>query len=87
LGSRLPVREKEPFLLCRHSNNTNLKTYYKRYCKILSNVILTAKKLQYNRIILNSNNKIATTWKIINYENGKPTAVITLYLEGQITKR
>jgi hypothetical protein len=66
-------RKRELFLLFRHSNDTNLKTYYKGYCKILSNVILAAKKLHYNRIILNSNNKIATTWKIINYKNGKPS--------------
>jgi len=35
-------------------------------------VILSAKKLHYNKIILNSNNKIITTWKIINHEDGKP---------------
>jgi hypothetical protein len=63
--------KRELFLLCRHNNDANLKTYYKRYCKILSKVILTAKKLHYNRIILNSNNKMATTWKIINHKNGK----------------
>ena len=45
--------------------------YYKRYCRLLSKVILAAKKLHYNRIILNSKNKMVTTWKIINYENGK----------------
>jgi hypothetical protein len=66
-------RKRELFLLCRHNNDANLKTYYKIYCKILSNVILTAKELHYKRIILNSNNKMATTWKIINHENGKPS--------------
>ena len=30
------------------------------------------KILHYNRFILNSNNKMITTWKIINHENGKP---------------
>ena len=64
-------RKRELFLLWRHNNDENLKTYYKKYCKILSNVILLAKKLHYNRLILNSNNKMATTWKIINHENGK----------------
>jgi hypothetical protein len=38
-------RKRELFLLCRHGNDTNLKTYYKRYCKILSNIILTAKEI------------------------------------------
>ena len=63
-------KKRELFHLCRLNNDTNLKSYYKRYCKVLSNVILAAKKLHYNRIILNSQNKMATTWKIINYENG-----------------
>jgi len=45
-------------LLCRHGNDPNLKTYYKRYYKFISNVILSEKKkkLHYNRIIINSNN-------------------------------
>ena len=65
-------KKRELFHLCRLNNNdAHLVDYYKKYCKTLSNVILTAKKLHYNRLILNSNNKIATTWKIINYENGK----------------
>jgi hypothetical protein len=45
-------RKRELLLLCRHSNDPNLKTYYRRYCKLLSNVILSAKKLHYNRIII-----------------------------------
>ena len=67
------MRKRELLLLCRHSNDPNLKTYYKRYCKLLSKVILsTKKKLHHNKIILNSNNKMITTWKIISHENGKP---------------
>jgi hypothetical protein len=65
-------RKRELLLLCRHSNDPNPKTYYKKYCRLLSKVILSAKKLHYNRIILSSNNKMSTTWEIINYENGKP---------------
>jgi hypothetical protein len=64
-------RKRELFHQCRLNNDANLKTYYKRYCKILPDVILSAKKLHYNRIIFNSNNKMATIWKIMNYENGK----------------
>jgi exonuclease III len=70
-GIKISCKRKRE-LLCRHSNDPNHKTYYKRYCKLLSKVILSAKKLHYNRIILNFNNKIITTWKIINHENGKP---------------
>ena len=57
--------------MCRHSNDLNLKIYYKRYCKVLSEVIPAAKKLHYNKIILNSKNKMKSTWKIINKEKGK----------------
>jgi hypothetical protein len=64
-------RKRELLLLCRQSNDLNLKIYYKQYCKILSKVILAAKKLYYNKIIINSNNKMRSTWKIINEEKGK----------------
>jgi hypothetical protein len=47
--------------------NVNLKIYFKQYCKLLSKVILAAKK----KNLTNSNNKIIGTWKIINEENGK----------------
>jgi hypothetical protein len=57
--------------LCRHSNDVNLKIYYKQYCKVLSKVILAAKILHCDKIILNSKNKIKSTWKIINEEKGK----------------
>jgi hypothetical protein len=64
-------KKKELFLSCRHSDDLNLKIYYKRYCAILSKVILTAKKLHYNKSILCSKNKIINTWKIIYEEKGK----------------
>jgi hypothetical protein len=57
--------------LCRHNNDINLKIYLKQYSKILSKVILAAKKLHYNSIISNSDNKMKSTWKIINEEKGK----------------
>jgi hypothetical protein len=41
------------------------------YCKILSKVIKAAKKLHYDKIILNSKNKTKTTWNIIKTETGK----------------
>ena len=54
-------RKRELFQVCRLRNDAKLKTYYKKYCKIPSKVILSAKQLYYNKIILNSQNKIATT--------------------------
>ena len=38
-------RKREHLLLCRHSSDPNLKTYFKKYCKLLSKVILSAKKI------------------------------------------
>ena len=74
-------RIRELFLQTRLNNDTNLKTYYKRYCKALSNIILAAKNLHYNRIILNSKNKMASTWEIIKKEKGKYNAHNTISLK------
>jgi hypothetical protein len=41
------------------------------YCKILSKVIKEAKRNNYNSQILESNNKIKTTWEIVKVESGK----------------
>ena len=38
-------RKRENLSLCRLTNDPKLKNYYKRYCKLLSKVILAAKKL------------------------------------------
>jgi hypothetical protein len=38
-------RKRELTILCRYSNDHNLKLYYKRYCRILSKVIILAKKI------------------------------------------
>ena len=65
-------RKKELFVLCKITNNYNLKLYYKKYCVILITVIRNAKKLHYNNIILKSKNKMKSTWKIINNEKSRP---------------
>ena len=67
----LQQKKKEFYLLCRYNNNPILKTFYKNYCKILSKVISVAKHMYYNEVIRNSENKIKSTWKIINEEKGK----------------
>ena len=38
------INKKKLFLIQRNSNDPNLSRYYKRYCRILSNVIKLAKK-------------------------------------------
>jgi len=48
-----------------------LKENYKLYCKIVFKV---AKKLYCDKIIVNSKNKMKTTWNIIKSEKGRKYA-------------
>lgn len=57
-GIRISCRNKRNlYLQCRTSNDIKLKEHYKRYCKILTNVIKAAKKIHYDRRIIDSKNK------------------------------
>jgi hypothetical protein len=49
----------------RSSSDPKVKAHFKKYCRILSKVIEAAKKLHYNTLIVNSNNKTKTTWNIV----------------------
>ena len=60
--------KRDLYLLCRSTNNPTLKNYYKTYCRILSDVIKTAKKLYCNKLITDSNNKAKFTWNIVKME-------------------
>ena len=62
-GIRISSANKRKLYLTYRNNN--LKKYYKKYCKILTNIIIAAKRLHYNRLLLNSNNKTKTTWNIV----------------------
>ena len=53
------------------NNNAVLMNYFKDYCRILSKVIKEAKRMEYDRHILNSNNVMRTSWKPINREFNK----------------
>ena len=53
-------------MVYRNSNDSGIKNYYKRYCKILAEVIKFAKKTYYNNLLIKSTNKTKTTWNIIN---------------------
>ena len=57
-------------MLTRSNNDIQLKEYYKRYSKILTQVIRTAKILHHNNQIIYSNNTVKTTWNIIKNETG-----------------
>jgi hypothetical protein len=63
--------KRELYLLCRSTKDPKLQNYYKRYCRILLDVIKNAKKLYYNNLIINSNNKSKTSWHIIKLETNK----------------
>jgi hypothetical protein len=75
-------------LLCRDTNNSKLKKHYKKYCRILSDVIKTAKKLHYNKLIADSNNKAKTIWNIVQMETNKKSNDngLLLNIDGKIYK-
>jgi hypothetical protein len=64
-------RKRELYLLYGNSNDVNFKNYYKLYCRTLSNVINAAKRLYYDRLIVNSENKMKTTWNVVKSVTGK----------------
>jgi exonuclease III len=65
-GIRNSCRHKrELYLLLRNKNDTKSKSYYKLYCRILSRVINAAKRMHYDGLIANSNNKMKATWNIV----------------------
>ena len=57
--------KRKLYLLNGESTDHNLKMYCKNYCKILSKVITSAKKMYYNNKLVNSTNKPETTRNII----------------------
>ena len=58
------ANKRKRYLTYRNGNDPNFKEYYKKYCRIPSIVIMSAKKLCYNKLLLNSN-KPKTTWNIV----------------------
>jgi len=63
--------KRDLYLLCRGTKIPKFSSYYKTYCKILTEVIKTAKELHYNKLITNSNNRVKTTWNIVKTETQK----------------
>jgi hypothetical protein len=62
------IHKRVLYLNCRNSNDTKLTENYKLYCTIVYKI---AKKLYYDKIIVNSKNKMKTTWNVIKSETGK----------------
>jgi hypothetical protein len=71
---RISCANKIKLLLIQISrNDPKLTIYYKRYCRILTNVIKLAKKTTIKSILTCSNDKTKTTWNIVkNTLNMKP---------------
>ena len=65
------------YLLTKNNNDSNLKNYYKQYCKILAKVIKEAKRSMYKNQIKNSTNKIKTIWNIIKMETNRQNKPLT----------
>jgi hypothetical protein len=58
--------------LWNNNNNYHIITsHYKKYSKLLTMVIKKAKRMEYDKLIVNSHNKIEITWNIINTESGR----------------
>jgi hypothetical protein len=76
------------YILCRESNDPNLKNHYKEYCKLLKKVITLAKKLYYSAKLTNSTNKPKTTWNIIKTitnNQQKSNSMLIMVIEGKLT--
>jgi len=68
-------RKNDLFLLTRNNNDLQLKEHYKKYSKILSQLVRTAKILHHNNQIAQSKNTIKTTWNVIKNETGRNNTV------------
>jgi hypothetical protein len=65
-GIRTSCKNKRRlYVKYRDSKDHKFKDYYKKYCKVLSQVIRTAKKMHLDLLINQSTNKVKTTWNII----------------------
>jgi hypothetical protein len=84
-------QKRELYLLYRMSNNSVLRNYYRKYCKILANTIQLAKRLYYNKLIIQSTNKTRTAWNVIRSLTTKRHESIddrelALKIEGNLIK-
>ena len=80
--------KRKLYLLCKESNDPNLKKHYKEYCKLLTKVITLAKKLYYSAKLTNSTNKPKTTWNIIKTITNNQTKsnnMLMMEIEGKLT--
>jgi hypothetical protein len=58
-------------MISRNSNDPNIKRYYKTFCKSLARNIITAKRHFYDKQIVNSNDRLKSSWNIIKSLTGR----------------
>jgi hypothetical protein len=84
-GIKISCKRKEAlYILSKSTQNPKLRSYYKTYSKILSEVIKTAKKMHYHNLLSRSHNKVKTMWNLVKVEINKQNRnnVPPLNIEG-----
>ena len=77
-------RKRYLYSVYKNTNNLQVKAYYKKYNNFLKKVIISAKKLYYDKRIELSSNKVKTTWSIIKDLTGKnPPTVTTMEINSE----
>jgi hypothetical protein len=72
------ANKRKLYLIYRNNNDSDFKKYYIKYCKILSKIILLAKKMYYNKLLWKSDNKPKATWNIVKTITNKKDNVDNL---------
>ena len=85
-GIKISCKRKEAlYILSKNTQNPKLRSHYKTYSKILSEVIRTAKKeMHYHNLLSRSHNKVKTIWNFVKVEINKQNRnnVPPLNIEG-----
>jgi len=83
-GIRISCANKTKLYLTYRNNDSSQKEYYKKYCQILTTVIMSGrerererekKTLYYIKLLLKSNNKPKTTWNIVKTITNNKNAI------------
>jgi hypothetical protein len=62
------------YLICRNSDDPNIKSFYKAYCKSLARDILKTKRSYYDKLISDSNYRIKSSWNIVKVLTGRKSS-------------
>jgi len=60
-------KQKKDFLICRNGNDLMCIHYYKKYSRILADLINLAEKIYYNKLLGNPTNKTKFIRILIEY--------------------